>query len=106
MQEEEDGGSNANEVHNLKKKRKSTTMEDNGQCKLAKRVVLSLTKPSYSLGLGSKTLRAENRARLSYLLGKLMKQHNWTEASGVLSVLLKGTCKDKSLPNNRFKYSV
>ncbi|PON52793.1 TAF RNA polymerase I subunit A [Parasponia andersonii] len=116
---EEHGTPKANEPHNLnnkkkkkKKKRKSVTMAaqlaaaaDNGKSRLARRVVLSLTKPSYCLGLGSKTLRSENRARLSYLLGKLTRQHNWTEASGVLSVLLKGTCKDKSLANNRFKYS-
>ena len=74
--------------------------------RLVKRIVLSLTKPSYVLGLGSKTVRAENRVRLSHLLRRLMRQHNWTEASGVLSVFLKGTCKDKSPITNRFKYSV
>ncbi|XP_024030880.1 uncharacterized protein LOC21388473 isoform X1 [Morus notabilis] len=66
-------------------------------------IVLLLTKPSYALGLGSKPLRAENHARLNNLLRKLVRQQNWTEASGVLSVLLKGTGKDKSLPNNCFK---
>lgn len=74
--------------------------------RLVKRIVLSLTKPSYILGIGSETIRAENRVRLSLLLCRLMRQHNWTEASGVLSVLLKATCKDRLPTTNRFKYSV
>ncbi|WCJ32261.1 hypothetical protein M5689_013699 [Euphorbia peplus] len=70
------------------------------------RTVLSVTEPSYLLGLGSGRLRPQNRVRLCSLLHKLMRQHNWVEASGVLSILLKGTCKDKCPMMNRFKYSV
>ncbi|KAL6283517.1 hypothetical protein ACE6H2_014446 [Prunus campanulata] len=74
--------------------------------KLLKRIVLSLSKPSYLLGVGSTRPRAEHRTRLNKLLRKLVKQHNWVEASGVLSVLLKSGRKDRSPVNNRFKYWV
>ncbi|KAI4322983.1 hypothetical protein L6164_022628 [Bauhinia variegata] len=74
--------------------------------RLVKRIILSLTKPSYVLGQGPNNLRTENRLRLRYLLRRLVKQHNWVEASGVLSAYLKGTVKDKSPFKNRFKYSV
>ncbi|KAF3440579.1 hypothetical protein FNV43_RR18863 [Rhamnella rubrinervis] len=106
-QQQEHGGED--EPRNRKRK-SSSTMVDDGTgaipARLVKRVVLSLTKPSYVLGLGSKTVRAENRVRLGHLLRRLMRRHNWTEASGVLSVFLKGTCKDRSTMTNRFKYSV
>uniref|UniRef100_A0A2P2KH69 Uncharacterized protein MANES_15G090500 n=1 Tax=Rhizophora mucronata TaxID=61149 RepID=A0A2P2KH69_RHIMU len=69
-----------------------------------KRDLLCVSKPSYVLGLGSINARPENRNRLHELLRKLMRQHNWIEASGVLSVLLKGTCKDTCPRTNRFKY--
>uniref|UniRef100_A0A2P2KH77 Uncharacterized protein n=1 Tax=Rhizophora mucronata TaxID=61149 RepID=A0A2P2KH77_RHIMU len=71
-----------------------------------KRDLLCVSKPSYVLGLGSINARPENRNRLHELLRKLMRQHNWIEASGVLSVLLKGTCKDTCPRTNRFKYGV
>ncbi|XP_015899123.2 uncharacterized protein LOC107432494 isoform X1 [Ziziphus jujuba] len=93
--------------HNRKRK-SGTEVNDNTDAtstRLMKRIVLSLTKPSYILGIGSKTIRAENRIRLSHLLRRLVRQRNWTDASGVLSVLLKGTCKDRSPISNRFKYS-
>ncbi|XP_074290322.1 uncharacterized protein LOC141617052 [Silene latifolia] len=74
---------------------------------------LLLTVPSYTLATGAKSLRYENRVRLRYLLRRLVLQHNWVEASGVLSVLLKATCKeraplhpDRVLRSDRFKYSV
>ncbi|KAF9671778.1 hypothetical protein SADUNF_Sadunf12G0084000 [Salix dunnii] len=70
------------------------------------RVMLSLTKPSYLLGLGSNYIRHENRMRLFNLLQKLVRQHNWKEAAGVLGVFLKATRKDKSPILNRFKYTV
>ncbi|CAN6555255.1 unnamed protein product [Malus baccata var. baccata] len=94
------------------RKRKST---DDGKAhltvpphvqKLLKRIVLSLSKPSYLLGVGSTRPRAEHRARLTKLMRKLVKQRNWVEASGVLSVLLEGSQKDRSPANNRFKYWV
>ncbi|XVF04297.1 hypothetical protein REPUB_Repub05bG0070300 [Reevesia pubescens] len=74
--------------------------------KLDKRVILSLTKPSYLLQLGRVHIRWENRQRLCYLLDKLVKKHNLAEASGVLSLLLKGTSSDCSAELNRLKYSV
>lgn len=101
----------ANKVTN--RKRKLNKMVDNGNAtpaKLINRIILSLTKPSSVLGLGpkigSKNVRWENRVRLCCLLRKLVRQHNWTELGGVLSMFLKGTCKDKSSTNNRLKYSV
>ncbi|KAE8688457.1 S-locus lectin protein kinase family protein [Hibiscus syriacus] len=47
-----------------------------------------------------------NRKRLCYLLDKLVKKHDWGEASGVLSLLLRGTSNDCSADLNRLKYSV
>ncbi|CAK9182961.1 unnamed protein product [Ilex paraguariensis] len=74
-------------------------------------IIRSVTKPSYALkqGIGSLRvdyggLRSENRRRLRYLLRRLVRQHNWKEASGVLSVLLKGTLREKSVSKNRTKY--
>ncbi|KAG6645336.1 hypothetical protein I3843_08G111600 [Carya illinoinensis] len=95
------------------RKRKLNKTVDNAHAipeKLVKRIILSLTKPSSVLGLGPKTgskiVRWENRVRLCYLLRKLTRQHNWIELGGVLSMFLKGTCKDRSPANNRLKYSV
>ncbi|XP_015574198.1 uncharacterized protein LOC8277924 [Ricinus communis] len=94
-----------------KRKRKLGALAEHECCmttleKIYKRIILSLAKPSYLLGLGSDNLRPENRARLRHLLRKLVRQHCWTEASGVLSVLLKGTCKENHPTMNRFKYLV
>ncbi|KAE8124759.1 hypothetical protein FH972_019615 [Carpinus fangiana] len=101
----------ANKVTN--RKRKLNKMVDNGHtapAKLINRIILSLTKPSSVLGLGPKTgsknVRWENRVRLCHLLRKLLRQHNWIELGGVLSMFLKGTCKDRSSTRNRLKYSV
>ncbi|KAJ9537937.1 hypothetical protein OSB04_030670 [Centaurea solstitialis] len=70
-----------------------------------KGIVLSVTKPSYTLkrGIGRdlRSLRCEHRNRLRYLLRQLVRRQNWDEASGVLSVLLKGTHKENSLSTNR-----
>ncbi|XP_034678764.1 uncharacterized protein LOC117908991 isoform X1 [Vitis riparia] len=71
-----------------------------------KRIILSVKKPSYIRKLRSGKLRHEVRCRLQYLLSKLVERHNWKEASGVLGMLLKGTCKDTSPMNNRVKYWV
>ncbi|KAL4589043.1 hypothetical protein LXL04_001945 [Taraxacum kok-saghyz] len=73
-----------------------------------KGIILSVTKPSYILkkGLGReiRSLRLEHRNRLRYLLRQLIRRQNWDEASGVLSLLLKGTHKDNGLSTNRTKY--
>lgn len=68
------------------------------------RIRLSLTRPSYVLRLCPKPLRTEHRRRLQYLLRRLVNQHDWVSASGVLSVYLKGTVNDASPNNNRFKF--
>lgn len=97
---------------NKSRKRKLSTMMDEDCDQLSKkdnkRVVLSIMKPSYVLrtGLNSRNLRSVNRKRLCYLLRRLVRQRNWVDASGVLSVLLKGTCKEKSPLGNRLKYTV
>ncbi|KAJ4834154.1 hypothetical protein Tsubulata_008129 [Turnera subulata] len=71
-----------------------------------KRIMLALTKPSYLLGHPAlSSLRQESRARLLNLLRRLASRHDWTEAAGVLAVLLKGTRKDSSPDVNRFKYT-
>uniref|UniRef100_A0A5B7BG06 Uncharacterized protein n=1 Tax=Davidia involucrata TaxID=16924 RepID=A0A5B7BG06_DAVIN len=71
-----------------------------------KRILLTVTKPSYTLAAGFDSLRVENRSRLRRLLRKLVRRRNWEEASGVLSVLLTGTGKDRSPAKNRTKYWV
>ena len=71
-----------------------------------KRIVLSVWKPSYIRKQCPGKLRYKVRCRLQYILSKLVDQHNWKEASGVLAMLLKGTCKDMSPINNRMKYWV
>ncbi|OMO74853.1 hypothetical protein CCACVL1_16424 [Corchorus capsularis] len=74
--------------------------------KFDKRLILPLTKPSYLLRVGRLHIRWENRQRLCHLLEKLVDQHNWAEASGILSLLLKGTSRDRFSDLNRLKYSV
>lgn len=73
-----------------------------------KGVILSVTKPSYVLkrGIGRdfRSLRYEHRNRLRFLLRQLIRRQNWDEASGVLSVLLKGTHRENGLSTNRTKY--
>lgn len=70
------------------------------------RILLSLSKPSFVRRVCHGKLRHGVRCRLKYLLSKLVQRHNWEEASGVLSILLKGTSKDTSPANNRMKYWV
>ncbi|KAK4771190.1 hypothetical protein SAY87_031722 [Trapa incisa] len=90
-----------------KRKRKNCGDDaEDDDVRLMKRKEFALTIPSYLLCLGSKQLRTENRQMLYFLLSRLVQQHNWVEASGVLSVLLKATCKDRSPENNRLKYQV
>ncbi|KAJ0700863.1 putative TATA box-binding protein-associated factor RNA polymerase I subunit A [Helianthus annuus] len=95
------------------KKRKQTKTEDDvvvaSSMKMKiKGIILSVTKPSYTLkrGLGRelRSLRSEHRNRLRYLLRQLVRRQNWDEACGVLSLLLKGTYKESGLVNNRIKY--
>ncbi|KAL7143389.1 hypothetical protein ABFS83_08G187800 [Erythranthe nasuta] len=83
------------------------------EAKKIRRALQSVNAPSYCLkeGVGSlkcvdETLRHQHRNRLTWLLDELIRQHNWAEACGVLSVLLQGTIRDKSLTRNRAKYSV
>ncbi|KAJ8561026.1 hypothetical protein K7X08_027216 [Anisodus acutangulus] len=77
-----------------------------------KAIILANTKPSYCLkrGIGSlqhdiQSLRSEHRRRLRRLLQKLMRQHKFAEASGVMSVLLKGTTKEKAILKTRTKFT-
>ncbi|XP_017424807.2 uncharacterized protein LOC108333857 [Vigna angularis] len=92
------------------RKRKSFMVDEEGQMgsgeKLAKKILLSLTRPSYVLGLGPKPLRKEHRTRLRYLLRRLVNQHHWVEASGVLSAYIKGTLNETSPFRNRLKFWV
>ncbi|KAJ9153545.1 hypothetical protein P3X46_026972 [Hevea brasiliensis] len=98
-------------VESKKRKRNLSTLADD-EChimaleKIYKRTILALAKPSYLLCRGSNNIRSENRVKLCHFLRKLVRQHNWTEASGVLSLLLKATCKDNHPTMNRFKYLV
>ncbi|KAL9270581.1 hypothetical protein AKJ16_DCAP15655 [Drosera capensis] len=70
----------------------------------AKRTELSLTKPSYTLTLAPENVRHLNRRRLHHLLFKLIKGRKWEDASEVLSILMRRTCKGRSLLDNRLKY--
>jgi len=91
-------------------KRKNRIEDEEGQMglreKLAKRILLSLTRPSYVMGLGPKALRKEHRTRLRYLLRRLVNQHDWVAVSGVLSAYMKGTLNDTSPFRNRLKFWV
>ncbi|KAJ4973187.1 hypothetical protein NE237_006361 [Protea cynaroides] len=69
-----------------------------------KKACVSFTKPSYIPRLNN--VRSENCDRINRLSGKLLRQHNWKEASGTLSVALKGTCRETSPMKNRIKYTV
>ncbi|GLU18106.1 hypothetical protein SLE2022_344240 [Rubroshorea leprosula] len=95
-----------------KRKRKFVSMDDDDDhvlipSRLYKGVTLSLMNPLYLLRLGPGNIRWGSRERLCSLLQKLVRQHNWAEASGVLSVLLKGTCNVVSCSTlNRLKFSV
>ncbi|CAN4075565.1 unnamed protein product [Withania somnifera] len=75
-------------------------------------VILANTKPSVCLkrGIGSlhqdcPSLQSEHRKRLRHLLQKLMRKHKYAEASGVMSVLLKGTTKETALFKTRTKFT-
>jgi len=102
------GGSTAKK--SKQRKRKSFMVDEEGQMgsreKLAKKILLSLTRPSYVMGLGPKPLRKEHRTRLRYLLRRLVNQHHWVAASGVLSAYMKGTVNDTSPFRNRLKFWV
>ncbi|KAK1416742.1 hypothetical protein QVD17_25858 [Tagetes erecta] len=99
--------------NNKTKKRKQSKIDDglmftSTKKKNIKQIMLSVTKPSYTLkrGIGHdlRSLRSEHRNRLRYLLRQLIRRQNWNEAAGVLSLLLKGTYKEKGYLNNRSKY--
>ncbi|MCD7450102.1 hypothetical protein HAX54_003520 [Datura stramonium] len=75
-------------------------------------VILANTKPSFCLkrGIGSlhqeyRSLQSQHRRTLRHLLQKLMRQHKYAEASGVLSVLLKGTTKETAVMKTRTKFT-
>lgn len=84
------------------------------RAKRYKGAFLAVQKPSYCLKRdigslqsgGGESLRFQHRTRLFRLLNQLLRQHNWEEASGVLSVLLQGTVKDPSPSGNRLKFTV
>lgn len=91
------------------KSRKSREIDS--KKKALKGIQLSISKPSYNLQRGRETLSTDlkslrwlHRNRLCGFLRKLMRRHNWDEVSGVLSVLLRSTCKDRSPARNRTKY--
>ncbi|CAI0451538.1 unnamed protein product [Linum tenue] len=99
-------------VGETKKRKRGSSMVRRDDCQVAvgerlyKRVLLSLGKPSYVLGLSANSLRPDNRIKLRLILKKLVRQHDWVAASGVLSVLLNGTQKESCPAANRFKYWV
>ena len=72
-----------------------------------KRTVLCVAKPSYLLSLLERSsTRCNYLKRLPKILSELLRQRNWREASGVLSVLMQGTMGDGSHSMNRLKYEV
>ncbi|KAK4258377.1 hypothetical protein QN277_007833 [Acacia crassicarpa] len=103
-----ENGDSATTIHG--RKRKSRRVDHMNpmakQKKLGKRIISSLTKPSYVQRLRSNKLRSQHHGILRKLLHKLVNQQNWVEASGVLSVYLRATVKETSPFENRFKYLV
>lgn len=72
-----------------------------------KRTVLCVAKPSYLLSLIERSsTRSSYLKRLPKILSEMLRQRNWREASGVLSVLMQGTMRDASPSMNRLKYEV
>ncbi|CDY11492.1 BnaA09g40580D [Brassica napus] len=72
-----------------------------------KRTVLCVAKPSYLLSLLERSsTRCNYLKRLPKILSELLRQRNWREASGVLSVLMQGTMGDGSPSMNRLTYEV
>lgn len=70
-----------------------------------KRTVLCVAKPSYLLSLIERSsTRSNYLRRLPKILSEMLRQRNWREASGVLSVLMQGTMRDASPSMNRLKY--
>lgn len=117
QQKVDEGQNNDEELKITKtKKRKQSQIDDgvmftSSKKKNTKRIMLSVTKPSYTLKRGItghdlRSLRSEHRNRLRYILRQLIRRQNWNEAAGVLSLLLKGTYKEKGYLNNRNKYWV
>uniref|UniRef100_A0A7N0ZR57 Uncharacterized protein n=1 Tax=Kalanchoe fedtschenkoi TaxID=63787 RepID=A0A7N0ZR57_KALFE len=113
MEVDEDGAEEAEEPNVGKSKSKTAVvnnLEDVNKIRVARRmrmikhIVMSLTTPSYVLGLGNQKVRAHNRSKLFSVLRKLVRQQNWKEASGVLSLVLRATSKDMCPRNNRLKY--
>ncbi|XP_054812382.1 uncharacterized protein LOC129313375 [Prosopis cineraria] len=105
---EEPGIGDSIKIHGRKRKSKGVANDDpmDKEEKLVKRIILSLTKPSYVLGLCPDKLRTENQCRLRAILQRLIKQQNWVEASGALSVYLQATVKENSPFENQFKFGV
>nr|GMD95351.1 uncharacterized protein LOC109183072 isoform X1 [Ipomoea batatas] len=75
-------------------------------------VILAKAKPCHCLkrGIGSlqgdlTSLRSQHRKKLRRLLLVLLRRHNWAEASGVLSLLHKGTSKEIAISKTRAKFS-
>nr|XP_043632851.1 uncharacterized protein LOC122604028 isoform X2 [Erigeron canadensis] len=105
-EEEEEGIINNNNNNKTnRRKRKGNNSQQNDRN--IKGIMLSITKPSYTLkntGRNVRSLRCQHRSRLRYLLQQLVRRQNWSEASGVLSLLLKATIKDNCLLSNRTKY--
>lgn len=76
-------------------------------------VILAKAKPCHCLkrGIGSlqgdlTSLRSQHRKKLRRLLLVLLRRHNWADASGVLSLLHKGTSKEIAISKTRAKFSV
>ncbi|KAH0920653.1 hypothetical protein HID58_020671, partial [Brassica napus] len=69
--------------------------------------LLCVAKPSYLLTLLERSsTRSNYLKRLPKILRELLRQRNWREESGVLSVLMQGTVRDGSPTINRLKYEV
>ncbi|KAM7250396.1 hypothetical protein ACFE04_022279 [Oxalis oulophora] len=92
---------------NKKKRKLKAMLDDESKKKLLynNRILLCISKPSYVLGIGAHNVRFENYHKLHFLLRKFIRLHNWGQASGVLSVLLQATTRDRDTLANRSKYS-
>ncbi|CAN6463369.1 unnamed protein product [Victoria cruziana] len=62
-----------------------------------------ISRKAHATGLAG-GLSFEHKCRLRRLLKKMMREQNWKEAAGVLSTLLKGTCRDLLSLKSRRKY--
>ncbi|XP_010913443.1 uncharacterized protein [Elaeis guineensis] len=104
---EEDNEENGGDYISIKPPKIEEEGPSSGSEALAEKATKLTPGPSKGpVRLPPKATLAVNRRRLSGLLKKLARTHNWKEASDVLSVLLRGTPRGSSFAEDRRNFLV